>query len=140
MAGSIADALYDLLAGDATLAGLLASYRGGPAIFTTQPIPPDAPMPYVLIQPPASDTSIRSLDNNEIGREVERDVSIFGVATGSNRMIQDSAERIRTITHGAHLDVDGFRRVKVRATGPVQLSADSDSYGRQVSLHLRLIR
>ena len=32
-------AIYDELAGDATLAGLLATYDGGPAIFTADPAP-----------------------------------------------------------------------------------------------------
>ena len=41
-------AIYDVLAGDATLAGLLATYGGNPAVFTTDPAPGDATLPYIV--------------------------------------------------------------------------------------------
>ena len=140
MSATIADALHELLTADAALVGLVASYRGGPAIFTARPIPADVPMPYVIIEGPSSDEAIRTLNGFEVGRRITRDISIFGAATGSSKAMQVLAERVRTALHGAAVTVDGFSRGRVTATGPVQLSADEDTYGRIVGAHLRLTR
>ena len=45
----ITKGLYDRLSGDATLIGLLSTYDGGAAVFTTDPVPEDAVLPYVTI-------------------------------------------------------------------------------------------
>lgn len=140
MAGSVADTLYDLLVADAVLTAQLAKYAGQPAIFTIRPIPADAAMPYVIIEGPSADVAVRTLGEAEVRREITRDVSIFGPATGSSRAVQDIAERVRTVLHGASVMVDGFARGRATATGPIQLSADEDTYGRLVSAHLRLAR
>lgn len=140
MAASVADALYDLLAADPVLVGLVGRYRGGPAIFTARPIPSDATMPYVIIEGPAEDTAISTLDDSEVGRRIARDILAFGLASGSTQAIHRLAERVRTVLHGASVSIDGFSRGRVLASGPIQLSADDDTYGRIVTAHMRLMR
>ena len=46
---AILQAIYQVLVGDATLAGLLSSYRGSPAVFTEH-APKDAQMPYLVMR------------------------------------------------------------------------------------------
>ena len=45
---AVTEAIYDALAGDATLVAMLATYGGEPAIFTTDPAPGDAELPYIV--------------------------------------------------------------------------------------------
>ena len=48
-------AIYDVLAGDSSLAGLLASFGAGSAIFTAKTVPPDAGRPYIWTYGDVSD-------------------------------------------------------------------------------------
>jgi len=43
---ALSQAIYDVITSDATMEGLLSTYRGGPAFFTVDPAPGDATMPY----------------------------------------------------------------------------------------------
>ena len=52
---NLTEALYDRLTGDATLTALLATYNGDPAVFTTDPAPGDAELPYIVTAGHVSD-------------------------------------------------------------------------------------
>ena len=45
---AISQAFYDVLSADDSLAALLATYGGSPAVFTMDPAPGDAVKPYIV--------------------------------------------------------------------------------------------
>ena len=129
-------AIYARLAGDATLAGLVASYRGQPAIFTTDPAPGDATLPYIVS---AGDVAQRPYEaKNRGGREVFRDVRCYAPAVGSAVTVEEMAERVRALLHRQALAVDGFELWVAQVTGPT-VADEADAYGRIVSVRLVLM-
>ena len=128
-------AVYDRLTGDATLAGMLATYRGGPAVFTTDPAPGDASLPYIVTagevaQSPA-DTKV------DRGRRAFRDVRCYTAADGSAMLVESIAERVRALFHRYTLPVDGFGVIVADCRGPI--SADEqDAYGRILTVEFLL--
>ena len=126
-------AVYARLAGDATLVALLASYRGAPAIFTTDPAPGDAALPYIVsggefAQRPYEAKNLR-------GREVFRNLRCYSAAGGSATTVEAIAERVRALLHRHKLAIDGFETWVADVTGPVTAD-EADAYGRIVSLRL----
>ncbi len=126
-------ALYDRLAGDATLAAFLAEYDGGPAIFTTDPAPEDAELPYVVS---AGEVSQRAFDSKTTrGREVWRDVRCYAPSSGSAATVEAMAERVRALFHRYRLEVDGHEVIVAEVSGPVTADED-DAYARVLTLRL----
>ena len=128
-------AIYDRMAGDAALTALVASYGAGPAVFTTDPAPGDAELPYIVsageVAQSASDTKTTR------GRQVWRDVRCYAPAIGSAETVEAIAERVRALFHRHALEVDGFETWVAEAGGPIAADED-DAYGRIVSLRLVL--
>lgn len=128
--GAITQALYDILAGDGTLAALLATYRGAPAIFTIDPAPGDAVLPYIVAagevtQPPFDTKTTR-------GREIWRDVRCYAAVDGSATTVEAIAERVRELLHRQPLAAAGFTWIWSECSGPI--AADElESYGRIVT-------
>ena len=52
---ALTQAIYNQLKADATLVAALASYQGGPAIITADPVPYDVPRPYIVTAQPLHD-------------------------------------------------------------------------------------
>jgi hypothetical protein len=126
-------AMYERLAGDATLVGLLASYRDGPAIFTTDPAPGDATLPYIVT---AGEVAQRPFEaKNARGREIFRDVRCYAPASGTAAPVEAIAEQVRVRLHRHALVVDGGMTLVAEATGPI-VADEVDAYGRIVSLRL----
>ena len=128
-------AVYDRLTGDATLAGMLATYRGGPAVFTTDPAPGDASLPYIVTagevaQSPA-DTKV------DRGRRAFRDVRCYTAADGSAMLVESMAERVRTLFHRYELTVTGFGVIVANCVGPVAAD-EQDAYGRILTVEFLL--
>ena len=46
--GLITEAIYDRLANDEALTAMLSTYEGEPGVFTTDPVPGAAVLPYVV--------------------------------------------------------------------------------------------
>jgi hypothetical protein len=124
--------IHSRLAGDGTLVGLLATYGDGAAVFTTDPAPADADLPYIVtagevVQTPA-DTK------NSRGRDAVRDVRCYASATGSVVLIEAIAERARALLHRHELAIDdGYRTVVADVTGPI-VADERDVYGRILSV------
>lgn len=130
---NLTEAIYDRLSGDAELAGLLASYEGGPAIFTVDPAPGNASLPYIVS---AGTTSQRPFEaKNQAGREMFRDIRCYSADTGSAETVEAMAERVRALLHRHRLVIDGFSTLVAEVSGPVTADED-DAYGRIVSLRL----
>lgn len=123
--------MYDVLAGDATLTGILGTYEGKPAIFTVDPAPGDAVLPYIV----ASTVPVQTSFDTKVtrGRNVWIDIRCYSGATGSAVGVEAIAERVRHLLHREPLLLDDHIWLWSECTGPV--SADeSDAYGRIVTL------
>lgn len=129
-------ALYDLLTGDATLAALLATYNGSPAVFTTDPAPGDAEKPYIVSAGHVVDLPFDT--KTSLGREVQRDVRCYAEADGSAVVVEAIAERVRALLHRQALSVSGFRWILSSVTGPA-VADERDVYGRIVTLTCKLM-
>ena len=129
----ITQAIYDRLSGDGTLAGLLAEYRGRPAVFTTEPAPGDAVLPYIVA---AGDVAQAAFDTKTTrGRTITRDVRCYAAASGSARTVTAIAERVRHLLHRRALEIDNFVWVMAECSGP--MAADGqDAYGRIVTVRM----
>ena len=131
----LTQAVYDVLAGDGTLTAMLSTYQGAPAIFTTDPAPGDAVLPYVVtagevVQTPA-DTK------NSLGRELWRDVRCYAPATGSAATVEAMAERVRALLHRQTMEIDGFVWVWATCAGPIGAD-EEEAYGRIVTVTMRV--
>ena len=132
---ALSEAIYDLMTGDPTLEGLLATYRGEPACFTTEPAPGDATMPYGVS---AGEVATSPWDTKTtLGREVWRDVRFYADADGSAVTVEALAERARALLHRQTLSVDGFSVMVAECTGPVTAD-EADAYGRILTIRLIL--
>ena len=133
--GAITAAIHDVLADDATLAAMLATYGGEPAVFTTDPAPGDATLPYIVsagdvAQVPADTKTTR-------GRTVTRDVRCYTEATGSAAAVETIAERVRALLHRQTIAISDFECVVADCSGP--MAADGqDAYGRIVTLTMTI--
>ena len=124
-------ALYDRLTEDATLAGLLATYDGDPAVFTTDPAPGNAELPYIVTAGHVSDAPWDTKTTR--GREVYRDVRCYAAADGSAAVVEEIAERVRALLHRHELIVTDFVTVIAECSGPVATD-EPDAYGRVVTV------
>lgn len=128
---NLTTALYDALAGDATLTALLSAYEGSPAIFTTDPPPGDATLPYIVSAGHVVDLPFDT--KTKRGRDVQRDIRCYDDADGSAVTVEAMAERVLEILHRQPLSVNGFQWILSDCSGP--LAADeSDAYGRIITL------
>jgi len=126
-------ALYDRLANDATLTGLLAAYRGEPAVFTTDPAPGDAAMPFVVAAGAVADVSFDTKTGR--GRDVTRDVRCYAEDNGSALVVEEIAERVRVLLHRHALSVVDFVVWVAECSGPI-VADESGAYGRIVTVRI----
>jgi len=126
-------AIYDCLAGDATLTALLSTYGVTPAIFTTDPAPGDAELPYIVT---AGEVSQAPFDTKTtLGRTIVRDVRCYASASGSGITVEAIAERVRALLHRQALTIAGFAWIWAECSGPI-VADEPDAYGRIVSVRL----
>lgn len=128
---SVTQALYSRLAGDGALVALLAGYRGGPAVFTVDPAPEDAELPYIVSAGNISDAPFDT--KTVLGRDIRRDVRCYAAADGSAVTVEAMAERVRELLHRQPLAVDGFGVFLAECTGPIAAD-EPDAYGRIVTV------
>jgi len=128
-------AIHDRLAGDATLAALLAEYKGEPAIFTSDPAPGDSGLPYIVT---AGEVVQAPFDTkNSRGRSLIRDVRCYAAASGSAAEIEAIAERVRALLHRQPLVMGPDNDWLISdVSGPV-VADERDYYGRILSLSLK---
>jgi hypothetical protein len=130
----ITSAIYERLAGDYELTGMLAVYKGQPAIFTIGSAPGEANTPFIVT---AGEVSQLPFDTKTSrGRELIRDVRCYDRASGSVVTIEAVAERVRYLLHRQPLAIDGFDWVISNCVGPV-VADEVDYYGRILTLSLK---
>lgn len=132
---AITEAIYDHLRADATLVALLANYGGQPAIFTADPVPGDATLPYIVT---AGDAVSSPFDTKTTrGRQIWRDVRCFTSATGSVKEVEDIADRVRALLHRQSFSIVGFAWIWAECSGPI-VADEQDAYGRVVTVKLTI--
>ena len=131
----LTQAIHTLLASDPVIQGLVSQYQGEPAIFTTEPAPGDAALPYIVT---AGDVSQEPWGTKTTyGRIVTRDVRCYTAASGSAMTVEQIAERVRALLHRQELAVAGFDWVMAECGGGI--AADEQSaYGRIVTVRMHL--
>jgi hypothetical protein len=130
----ITDAVAAKLAGDATLAGLLSSFAGVPAVFTARPVPEGATAPFLLTEGSVADVAEDTL--RRFGRRITRDISIWFPADDDPTNLETAAERVRTLFHKQPLAVAGHHHVMTLASGPVPAPDSGDERGRVVTIQV----
>lgn len=127
------EAIYDKLSADSTLTALLGTYEGEPAIFTVDPAPGDADMPFIVISPILDQAPFDTKTSQ--GRSARIDVRCYAGATGSAVNIEAISERVYTLLHRSELTIDGHAWLWSSCFGPI--SADeADAYGRIITLQV----
>jgi hypothetical protein len=128
-------AIYDVLVGDGTLAGLLSTYGGNPAVFTMDPAPGDADLPYIVT---AGEVSQVPFDTKTTrGRTILRDVRCYDEADGSAVTVEAIAERVRALLHRQAVTIAGFNWILAECSGPI-VADERDAYGRIVTVRMML--
>lgn len=130
---AISQAFYDVLSADDSLAALLATYGGSPAVFTMDPAPGDAVKPYIVT---AGEAVHRPYDTKLTrGRELWRDVRCYADDSGSAAVIEEIAERVRALLHRQIIDVDGFTVWVAECVGPI-VADEPGAYGRIITTRI----
>lgn len=132
---SLTAAVYARMAGDGELASLLATWKDLPAVFTQDPPPAGAVLPYIVT--PGQLATIPFDTKDERGEELFRDIRIYDKATGSQKRVEDIAARVKDLFHRQPLVVDGRAVLMVEVTGPRLGPQEDEAYARIVTLHVK---
>jgi len=132
---ALTDAMYDRLTGDATLIAMLAAWQGAPAVFTVDPVPPDATLPYIVTAGQVADAAFDTKTTR--GRMVMRDVRCYAAADGST-LIEVLAERVRALLHRHRLEIAGYDTLVAECMGPIAAN-EAEAYGRVVTVRLTVV-
>lgn len=132
---TLSTALWARLAGDLTLAGMLATYQGDPAVIVGDEgaLPGDLDPPFVVIH--GSDQDFAADTKQDDGREVLRPIRCYTTGGGSTLEVEAIAERVRELLHR---QPDGLLpgAYVAECEGPTVAPTDPQFYGRQVLLRL----
>ena len=128
---NVTEAIYDKLVGDATLVALLATYEALPAVFTVDPIPEGADLPFIVSAGHVTDVAFDTKLTQ--GREVWRDMRCYADADGSAITGEAIAERVRELLHREEISVTGFGMMVAECSGPI-VADEPDVYGRIVTV------
>jgi hypothetical protein len=127
----ITQALYNTLTADGILTAMLNTYEGDPAIFTTSIAPGDAALPYVVVSTIVSQTPFDT--KTSLGRVSVIDIKCYTESTGSAILVEQIAERVRTLLHRQPLIITDNDWLWSTCSGPVSLD-ETYAYGRLVSV------
>lgn len=134
-------ALHARMAQDAELVELLSSYEGQPAIFTVDPPPGNAELPYIVTAGAiAFPSEVPEASKTRVGARVLRDVRCYAPATGSFALVERIGWRVFELFHRQELTIDGWDLVRINATGPVSAPAEEGAHGVVVTLSFWLAR
>ena len=132
---NLTESFHDLMAGDPTLVAMLATYKGAPAVFTTDPVPGDALLPYIVTAGEVVDTPFDTKTSR--GRTAWRDVRCYDNANGSAAQVELMAERVRALFHRQAISITDFEWIWGECSGPI-VADEQDAYGRIVTVKLTI--
>lgn len=132
---SIVGDIHARLVGDVTLAGMLATYRGAPAVITTDDdgVMEDVEAPFVIVAGADVDDPYDAKDTD--GRDRLIAVRVYADATGSVALVDSIAERVRALLHRQPAGL-GDGSFVADCSGPITAPTDTAFYGRQLTLRL----
>lgn len=132
---SLQTAIYDRLVADATLASLLATYGGDPAVVIgdEDTLPEDLDPPFVQIAGPGYDEPNDTKTDD--GREIEIVLRAYADATGSTLIADQIAERCRTLLHRQPSGLADGAYIS-RCSGPLVAPTDASLYGREITVRV----
>lgn len=130
---NLTKSLYDRLASDSTLTDMLSSFNGSPAIFTIDPVPLEAELPYLVSAGSVSDVPFDT--KTEVGRSFVRDIRCYDKISGSAVTVEAIAERVRNLLHRQPLSIDGASWMISDCSGPTTAD-EPEAYGRIITLSL----
>lgn len=137
---AVQNALYDVIAGLAGVTGWVTIYRGQPAIFTREIIPPQVQGNYVVIEDALSDIPGVADTKTTRGRLVVHDIGFYKIEDGDPSDVQDVAELVRDTLHRNPIPVTGYGNTLItKAFGPVSAD-DNQVYGRIVTVSLDMAK
>lgn len=134
----LASAFYERLTLSDELNARLSVYEGQPAVFTGE-VPEDARLRRYIV------TDANEFDEpfdtkTTAGRTIDRMVRCYVVIENEDdpmSMIEDIAERARTLFHRRPLPVDGYGTfITYVVDGPIPAPTDSTLYGRRLTVRL----
>ena len=131
----ITAAFHSRMANDVTLAALLADYEGTPAVFTTDPAPGDAVLPYIVSAGEAVNAPFDTKTTR--GNTLWRDVRCYAAADGSAVEVEAIADRVRALFHRQSFSIPGFAWIWAECSGPI-VADEQDAYGRIVTAKLTI--
>jgi hypothetical protein len=127
-------AVYQRLTSDQHIAAGVTSYQGSPAVFTDDRVPADAKFPYIVSSGNVAEEPWDT--KTSTGRRPTRDIGVY-VDHRQTSTVEALAWRVRVLFHRHRLEVDGWRTVIARVSGPIRLSADDyDARVLTVRFHL----
>lgn len=128
-------AVFAVLDADSVLAGLLAPFGAGTAIFTAKTVPPDAKRPYIWTYADVADTESTGQSAKDIVcREVVRDIWIVADDTGSEDAIMEIANRVRDLFHRVPITI-GVSTLLTLASGPRVAPSEGEVTARLVTIN-----
>ena len=125
-------AIRNRLQADATLAGMLSTYRAAPAVFIAEPVPGDAVLPYIVASGHVADVPWDTFGT--LGREITRDIRCYTINDGSRVALNDIVERVRVLFHRVQLPVTGHTNVMTVVQRLHHELDDDESYGAVVTI------
>ena len=127
--------IYEKLAGDTTLKSLISTYKTKPAIFTIDPVPSDAELPYIIVTGAVSQTPFDT--KSTLGRQIWVDIRCYTKATGSVEAVDTIAERVRDLLHRVLITGTGFTTITSTVDGYI-VANDDYAHGRILTLKMIL--
>jgi hypothetical protein len=131
----IEGAIYQRLISDAAITSRVNVYRGAPAVFTFSPVPDEAALPYIVVNP-VSDIPLDTLAEN--GRQVVRDIACYVPNTGSVEPITRLSEAVRARFHRQVVTLDGYTNFLTSIVGLITAPTDRTVFGRIISVRFSL--
>lgn len=131
------DAIFDRLAGSATITAGIGTFQGVPAIFTRFPIPGGAPARRITISSSISDDPWDT--KTSTGREVITDITVWTEESGDPSLVESLAEEVRALFHREPVDVTGYGNFIAVVGGPIE-NDDDQMYGRVISMRHVLVK
>lgn len=133
----LAGPIFTALSGDGTLTGLIGTYGGDPAIFTSNKVPFDAPLPRIWSPANVATSNFDTLSTD--GQDIFRDIMCYVKGAGESgvdnddALLEQIADRIKTVMHHNLLTITGYNNVITIATPPIVAPTDDTIDGRVIS-------
>lgn len=131
----ITASIVSALQTDVILTPLLAKNAlGKPAVYGQDPPPGDAQFPLILSPGNFGDLPFDTKTSE--GRDIQRDVAVYGKTGDGVAIVEEIAERLREIFHNTSFSVQGWGTVLSEVvSGPVANDGDG-TVGRVLTVRL----